>query len=79
VARPGESEHQLGTTVDLADGRLQYVLVEEFGDTPEGRWLVDHCHRFGFRLTYTPATAEALGIRPEPWHVRFLGRADGNP
>lgn len=73
VAAPGRSEHQLGLAADLADGAMQQVLEVGFGDTPEGRWLRENCRRFGFRISYTPDTVEGTGIRPEPWHVRWLG------
>jgi len=73
VARPGESEHQLGTTVDLADGRLEHVLEQSFGTTPEGRWVAQHAQDFGFVVTYTDSSVARTGILPEPWHVRYLG------
>lgn len=73
-ARPGHSEHQLGTTVDFASAAVGYALVEAFGDTPEGRWLAERAHEYGFALSY-PRGAEAItGYQYEPWHFRWLGR-----
>lgn len=73
-ARPGHSEHQLGTTVDFASAAVGYELVEAFGDTPEGRWLAERAHEYGFALSY-PRGAEAVtGYQYEPWHFRWLGR-----
>ena len=57
-ARPGHSEHQLGATVDLSSASVGFELLEAFGETPEGRWLVDQAHEFGFALSY-PAGLEA--------------------
>lgn len=72
VARPGESEHQLGEAVDLADAAMAHVLEASFGDTPEGVWLRQNVRRFGFRITYSQESEEATGIRAEPWHIRCL-------
>lgn len=63
AARPGHSEHQLGTTVDL---RL-----------PTGaaiRWLADHAAEHGFALSYPAGKQRITGYRPEPWHIRYVGR-----
>lgn len=75
VAKPGHSEHQLGTVMDLcaADGKKE--LQAEFGNTPEGKWLRENAGRFGFRLSFTETTTAATGYDPEPWHVRYLGEA----
>jgi D-alanyl-D-alanine carboxypeptidase len=72
-ARPGHSEHQLGTTVDLTSASVGYALVEAFGETAEGRWLAERCWTFGFFISY-PAGKEAVtGYAYEPWHFRFVG------
>ena len=73
VARPGESEHQLGSAADFADAAMEHVLEQSFGDTAEGRWLRDNAEQFEFRITYTTESAAILGIEPEPWHIRFTG------
>jgi LAS superfamily LD-carboxypeptidase LdcB len=73
VAVPGQSEHQLGTTVDLADAALKHSLEQSFGETAEGQWLRENCNRFGFTLSYTVDNQEETGIHPEPWHVRYWG------
>ncbi|NOY24637.1 MAG: M15 family metallopeptidase, partial [Oligoflexia bacterium] len=70
------SEHQLGTTVDVADRALRHVLSPTFGATPEGIWLKANCERFGFVLSYTEANKSTSGYRPEPWHIRYRGFAD---
>lgn len=73
-ARPGHSEHQLGTTVDFSSAAVGHELVEAFGETPEGRWLAERAHEYGFILSY-PRGAEAVtGYRYEPWHFRWVGR-----
>ncbi len=73
VAKPGHSEHQLGTTVDFAGADETTLLKESFGETPEGRWLRENAPRFGFALSYTTANRERTGYAPEPWHYRYYG------
>jgi zinc D-Ala-D-Ala carboxypeptidase len=63
AARPGHSEHQLGSAIDL---RL-----------PTGAaiaWLNAEAARFGFAVSYPPGKQKLTGYRPEPWHIRFVGR-----
>jgi len=72
-ARPGHSEHQLGTTVDFTSPAVHYDLVEAFGLTPEGRWLRDNAHRYGFLLSYPEGKEEVTGYMYEPWHYRYVG------
>jgi len=77
VAKPGHSEHQLGTVVDVCGANRKAVLVAEFGQTPEGRWLHENAKRFGFRQSYTVENAAQTGYAPEPWHFRYLGQPTG--
>jgi zinc D-Ala-D-Ala carboxypeptidase len=73
-ARPGHSEHQLGTAIDFrsADGPPAWELAD-WGATPEGAWLAAHAHRFGFVLSY-PAGKESFTCYDyEPWHYRWVG------
>lgn len=66
-ARAGHSEHQTGLAVDIND------LEENFADTPEGRWLANHCHQFGFILRYPKGKEYITGYNYEPWHFRYIG------
>lgn len=60
VARAGHSEHQLGTTVDLADG---------------AEWLAQHAPQYGFALSFPASRSPELTCySPEPWHYRYFGR-----
>lgn len=62
AARPGHSEHQLGTTIDL---RLPTGAAID--------WLAAHAADFSFALSYPPGKQRLTGYRPEPWHIRFVG------
>lgn len=72
-ARPGHSEHQLGTTVDLSSASVGYELSEAFGDTPEGRWLADNAWKYGFIISYPAGKESVTGYAYEPWHLRYVG------
>ncbi|HET6951552.1 MAG TPA: M15 family metallopeptidase [Acidimicrobiales bacterium] len=73
VARPGHSEHQLGTAVDVLDAGSG-ELTTDFAATPLGQWLGAHAHEFGFVISY-PAGADAKTCHEyEPWHLRYVGR-----
>jgi zinc D-Ala-D-Ala carboxypeptidase len=74
-ARPGHSEHQLGTAIDLrsAAGPAPWDL-DDWGATPEGGWVLAHAHRFGFVPSYPADAAERTCYAYEPWHLRWLGR-----
>lgn len=61
AARPGHSEHQLGTTIDIEGGEA---------------WLAANAWRYGFVMSYPPEHSPATTCyKPEPWHFRYLGRA----
>ncbi|MGQ0832262.1 MAG: M15 family metallopeptidase [Microthrixaceae bacterium] len=73
VARPGHSEHQLGTTIDVSDAGAADV-DQAWGATPTGQWIASHAHEFGFLLSY-PSKAETRTCYDfEPWHLRYVGR-----
>ncbi len=74
-ARPGHSEHQLGTALDFrsAGGPPAWDL-EDWRETPEGEWLAENASSFGFVMSY-PAGREATTCYSyEPWHYRYVGR-----
>lgn len=72
-ARPGRSQHQLGTTVDVTAERWGWQIEPEVATTPEAAWLFANAGRFGFALSY-PEGAEAItGYAFEPWHYRYIG------
>ena len=72
-ARPGHSEHQLGTTTDLTSASAGYQL-EPFEGTPEAKWLADNCWKFGFVISYPKGKEPITGYLYEPWHVRYVGK-----
>ena len=73
VARPGHSEHQLGTTIDFtaAGGG---ALTTRFGTSPAGKWLARNGWKYGFALSYPKGKKRASCYGYEPWHWRYFGR-----
>lgn len=75
VAKPGYSEHQTGLAMDVeGHSSLGSGLVEDFGETTEGKWLSENCHRFGFIIRYPKGKTDITGYIYEPWHIRYVGK-----
>lgn len=72
VAAPGTSEHQSGLALDLSCPGVRLKLVEEFADTPEGKWLARNASLFGFILRYPQNKESITGVPYEPWHIRYV-------
>ncbi len=69
VAEQGYSEHQLGTTVDLATKSMP-SLSYRFDTTKEFEWLKNNAYKYGFVLSYPKGNSY---YAYEPWHWRFIG------
>ena len=72
-AVPGHSEHQLGLGIDLTTPALEFQLSNAFSATPEGVWIRENAHRFGFIISYPYASEHMTGFIYEPWHLRYVG------
>lgn len=72
-ARPGYSEHQLGTVVDFINQESGLELSEKFSTTEAFKWLTENAHKFGFVLSYPPGKEKITGYQFEPWHWRYIG------
>jgi D-alanyl-D-alanine carboxypeptidase len=73
VARPGHSEHQLGTTLDVTDEGATDV-DQSWGASPAGQWISSHAHEFGFLISYPSGAEDRTCYDFEPWHLRYVGR-----
>jgi LAS superfamily LD-carboxypeptidase LdcB len=62
VAKPGTSEHQTGLTMDISAASMNYTLDESFEYKPEGKWLAEHAHEYGFILRYPKGKREYYKI-----------------
>jgi zinc D-Ala-D-Ala carboxypeptidase len=72
-ARPGHSQHQLGTAVDFTNAAASYEIWDYFGDTSAYQWLKDHAREYGFVLAYPQSKETETGYQWEPWHYRYVG------
>jgi D-alanyl-D-alanine carboxypeptidase len=66
-ARPGKSQHQLGTAMDFGS------IDDSFAETAEGKWLKENAWRYGFSLSYPVGMEEYTGYMWESWHYRYTG------
>lgn len=73
-ARPGYSEHQTGLSIDVSTPSINNRLEEVFAGTPEGKWLADNAHLYGFIIRYPKGKSDITGYSYEPWHIRYVGR-----
>lgn len=67
-ARPGHSEHQTGLAFDVNNAS------SDFENTPEAKWLKEHCVEYGFIIRYPQNKEKVTGFKYEPWHIRYLGK-----
>lgn len=65
-AKPGTSQHQLGTAVDFGS------ISDEYALTPEGKWLTENAGNFGFSLSYPEDYEHITGYMWECWHYRYI-------
>lgn len=67
TARPGRSQHQLGTAVDFAP------ISASFAATKAGQWVAARAGAYGFSRSYPEGMESVTGYIPESWHFRYLG------
>jgi D-alanyl-D-alanine carboxypeptidase len=73
VARPGHSEHQLGTTIDVTtEGDMD--VDQSWGASLTGQWIATNAHKYGFILSYPMEAQSRTCYDYEPWHLRYVGR-----
>lgn len=65
--KPGYSEHHSGLALDIGSTETTMDLA------PEGKWIEQNAHRFGFILRYPAHKTAITGIEFEPWHLRYVG------
>ncbi len=73
-AKAGESEHQLGLSMDVTTKEVGFRLTEGLGDTDAGKWLAKNCYKQGFIIRFPKGKEKITGYNYEPWHVRYVGK-----
>lgn len=70
---PGQSEHETGLALDILCS-TNTIMDESQKSEPGNKWLVQHCHEYGFILRYPENKEGITGISYEPWHFRYVGK-----
>ena len=75
-ARPGHSEHQLGTAIDFTSRYgTDPWYYSDWGTTAAGRWLATNAWKYGFVMSYPKGKSPSKTCyKYEPWHFRYVGR-----
>lgn len=66
-ARPGTSQHQLGTAVDFGN------IDDSYATTAGCKWLNEHSQEYGWSLSFPQGYEDVTGYRWECWHFRYIG------
>lgn len=72
-ARPGHSEHQLGTVLDFGDGTAAPWEYADWATTDTGGWLAAHAADYGFVMSFPNGKTPVTCYDYEPWHYRWVG------
>ncbi|MGZ8562141.1 MAG: M15 family metallopeptidase [Candidatus Limnocylindria bacterium] len=74
-ARPGHSEHQLGTAIDfMSPGGPAPWDVADWATTPAGAWMQANAWTYGWVMSYPAGKQGQSCYQYEPWHYRYFGR-----
>jgi D-alanyl-D-alanine carboxypeptidase len=74
-ARPGHSEHQLGTALDFnTKGARTAPWVGDWGTTTSGAWMKKNAWKYGFVMSYPAGRTKETCYGYEPWHYRYVGK-----
>ncbi len=76
-ARPGHSEHQLGTTIDFRSANSSRAPWDyaDWATTAAGAWMMQNAWKYGFVMSYPKGKFQTVCYEYEPWHYRYFGRA----
>lgn len=73
AAKPGFSEHHLGTTVDIITYENNLKLLPTYTKTKLSKWLEKNAYKYGFVQSYPSGKTDETGFSYEPWHYRYVG------
>lgn len=72
-AKEGHSEHQLGTTLDLACSTCT-SFDNSSGNKALYKYLEENAYKYGFAISYYKNSESLTGYIYEPWHIRYIGK-----
>lgn len=67
-ARPGTSQHQLGSVIDFGS------ITDDFAETKMGKWIYENASNYGWSLSFPRNYEDVTGYRWECWHFRYIGK-----
>lgn len=73
-ARPGHSQHQLGTVIDFSTNEINDELGDSFANTKASEWLVENAYKYGWVISYPKGYENITGYKYESWHYRYIGK-----
>jgi zinc D-Ala-D-Ala carboxypeptidase len=77
-ARPGHSEHQLGTAIDFKSrgGPDPWTMADWGKQSAAGIWMAANAWKYGFVMSYPRGQIARTCYEYEPWHYRYVGVAE---
>jgi len=75
-ARPGHSQHQLGTVIDFSSSEIGDALGDAFANTKASTWLKENAYKHGFVISFPKGYESVTGYKYESWHYRYIGKAN---
>jgi D-alanyl-D-alanine carboxypeptidase len=75
-ARPGHSQHQLGTVIDFSTNEINDVLGDSFANTKASTWLIENAYKYGWVISYPKEYESITGYKYESWHYRYIGKSN---
>lgn len=81
ITEPGYSEHHTGLAVDIVDqdwyNNYPSTLLEaSYGEQAGAKWIAENAPKYGFIIRYPDGEESITGITYEPWHIRYVGKAN---
>ncbi len=67
-ARPGTSQHQLGSVIDFGS------IDDSYAETKACKWLTANAEKYGWSLSFPKGYEDVTGYRWECWHFRYIGK-----
>lgn len=75
TARPGHSEHQLGTAIDFRSKKTGDTSPGgDWANSKAGRWMKNNAWKYGWLMSYPKDKTAVTCYNYEPWHYRYVGR-----
>lgn len=71
VAKPGQSEHQTGLSVDISTRDIG--ITTNFMNSDAYKFLINNAYKYGFIIRYPKDKEDITGYYFEPWHYRYVG------